>query len=185
VLPDDGPAQIWDTHGTPKRVATLRNDFGTMLGFAFSPDGKLLVTSDGDTVIRFYDTSNWHLLHEYRGLMLETFAVVFSTDGKHVLLGGADEHIVELNTDGTEKRRIEKDADIPFTILPFGTSGQALIHYFDGEGRAKDYRAVWNPETGKSAPLTFDKPVTSSRVIHGRLWLATTREKQLEIFEYP
>src|ERR1700734_2269089 len=53
VGPLDRPGQIWDLRATPKQLATLHSDFAGLLGCDFSPDGKLLVTSGGDTAIRF------------------------------------------------------------------------------------------------------------------------------------
>lgn len=181
---DNGPGQVWDTRGTPKQIATLHNDFGRLTANCFSPDGRLLVTADGDTVIRFYDTANWRPLHEYRGRLLETFTVEFTPDGKHVLLGGADDTIALLDTAGSEERRTEKDPFVPFVIVPFGSSGQALVHYFDADGKAADYQAIWSRENGKSTPLKLDGAVTSARAINGQLWLVTTKGNQLQIAEY-
>jgi dipeptidyl aminopeptidase/acylaminoacyl peptidase len=180
----DATAEIWDIRGAPRKLATLQNEFGSLTGGAFSPNGKVLVTAAGDTVIRYYDTASWKLLHEYRGLLLETFTVAFTLDGKHVLLGGAYDQVVELDISGAEQRRIQKDPDVPAPIQPFGGSGQALVQYFDPDGKTKDYRAIWDPETGKSARFEFGSPITSTQVVHGRLWFASAKEDSLEVFEY-
>jgi dipeptidyl aminopeptidase/acylaminoacyl peptidase len=179
----DATTEIWDIRGAPRKLATLQNEFGSLTGGAFSPDGKVLVTAAGDTVIRFYDTASWKLLHEYRALLLETFTVAFTLDGKHVLLGGAYDQVVELDISGAEQRRIQKDPDIP-AIQPFGSSGQALIAYFDPDGKTEGYRAIWDPETGKSARLEFDSPITSTQVVHGQLWFASAKAGSLQVFEY-
>lgn len=180
----DATTEIWDISGAPRKLATLQNEFGSLTGGAFSPDGKVLVTAAGDTVIRFYDTASWKLLHEYRALLLETFTVAFTLDGKHVLLGGAYDQVVELDINGAEQRRIQKDPDVPAPIQPFGSSGQALVAYFDPDGKTENYRAIWDPETGKSARLQFDAPITSTQVVHGQLWLASAKEDSLQVFEY-
>ena len=130
VGPLDRPGQIWDLRGTPKQLATLHSDFAGLIHCSFSPDGKLLVTADGDTVIRFYDAATWKTLHEYRGVTLETFAVTFTTDGKRVLIGGPDDHITMLDpATGTELEKLPKEADVIWRILPFGNDGQARILY--------------------------------------------------------
>lgn len=179
----DAPGQIWDVRDTPKQIATLQNDFSHLTDAAFSPDGKLLVTADGDTVIRYYDTSNWKLVHEYRGLLLETFTIAFTTDGKHVLVGGAEDHITELDLSGTEERRIQKDDGVVYAISPFGNSGDAVIRYFDGEGRAPAHASFWNLATGKSSAFNGALPTGAGRV-NEQTWFATREDKSLVISRY-
>jgi WD40 repeat protein len=183
VASQDAASQVWDVRDTPRKIATLHNDFGGLTALAFSPDGKLLVTADGDTAIRYYDTSNWRLLHEYRGLLLETFAIAFTKDGKHVLVGGADDQIVELDTASVEERRITKDDGVPFKIIPFGNSGEGLVAYFDGEGRAPSKRSIWNSVTGKSSKIAGPQP-SAERLVKGQLWLVTVKDNSIVISSF-
>jgi WD40 repeat protein len=181
----DRPGQIWDLRGTPKQVATLHSDFGGLIACSFSPDGNLLVTADGDTVIRFYDTSTWKMLHEYRGLTLESFAVVFTTDNKRVLVGGPDDHITVLNSStGAELHKLAKDTDVVELIRTFGSDGQAMINYFDVDGKKPDHRSIWNVNTAQSVPLTADHPLTGSGIVGGKLWVSGTNGKTLDIWVY-
>ena len=181
----DRPGQIWDLRGTPKPLATLHSDFAGLLACSFSPDGKLLVTSDGDTVVRFYDTSTWKMLHEYRGVTLETFGVAFTIDGKHVLIGGPDDHITVLDpVTGGELQKLSKDADVIFRILPFGNDGHAAIAYFDGDGKKPPHQSIWNVNSAKSVPLSADRPLTGGDIVNGKLWLSSTNGKVLDIWVY-
>ena len=190
----DGPGQVWDLHGDPKHVADLQEDFGGLLACEFSPDGRLLVTADGDTAIRFHDTATWHMVRDYRGALLETFAVAFTGNGKRVLIGGPDSHITELDLSGAELRRLDKETDVVQQILPFSTE-QAIVVYSDAEGRARPHASLWNMETGKSSPLSMDAPLTGGGVVRrrkvwgggitdGRLWVARATGKSLQVFEY-
>jgi WD40 repeat protein len=183
VASQDAASQVWDVRETPREIATLQNDFGGLTAFAFSPDGKLLVTADGDTVIRYYDTSNWRLQHQYRGLLLETFAIAFTAEGKHVLVGGADDQITELDTAGAEERRIAKDDGVPFQIIPFGNSGEALVAYFDGEGRAPSKRLLLNLASGKSSKIPGPQP-SAAGMVEGQLWLVTIKDNSIVISSY-
>jgi len=181
----DSPGQVWDLRGTPKQLATLHSDFAGLIHCGFSPDGKLLVTANGDTVIRFYDTATWKTLHEYRGVTLETFAVTFTTDGKRVLIGGPDDRITVLDAaSGAELEKLPKEADVVWQILPFGNDGQARILYFDGEGKRPDHESIWNVNTAKSIPVSAERPVTGSGVVNGKLWLSSTNGKVLDIWVY-
>jgi WD40 repeat protein len=181
----DRPGQIWDLRGTPKQLATLHSDFAGLLACSFSPDGKLLMTADGDTVIRFYDTATWRLLHEYRGLTLESFAVAFTADGKHAVIGGPDDHITVLDSStGAELQKLAKDADVIVQILPFGNEGQAAILYVDGEGVNPMHQSIWNANTAKAVPLTTERPLTGGGVVKGKLWVSGANGKTLDIWVY-
>jgi WD40 repeat protein len=179
----DRPGQIWDIRGTPKRLATLHSDFAGLLACSFSPDGKLLVTADGDTAIRFYDASTWKMLHEYRGLMLETFAVAFTADGRRVLVGGPDDHITALDAaTGAELQKLSKDADVIVQISPFGSDGQAAILYFDGDGKRPEHQSIWNVNTARSVPLTAERPLTGGGIVGGKLWVSSANGNVLDIW---
>jgi WD40 repeat protein len=184
LAPANGPGEIWDLRGVPRQIATLPEEFGGVTACAFSPDGKLLVTAHGDTVIRYWDTGTWHLLHEYRGCKLETFAISFTPDGSHVLLGGAEDHITKLDLDASQPQSIEKEAGVVAEIAFLGASPQAIIRYYDGEGRAPPHASIWSLETGKATPLPSGEHFTGGGVVHGNLWLFAAKGKTLNILEY-
>jgi WD40 repeat protein len=185
VGPLDRPGQIWDLRGTPKQVATLHSDFAGLIACSFSPDGKLLVTADGDTMIRFYDTANWKMLHEYRGVTLETFGVAFTTEGKHVLIGGPDDHITVLDAaTGGEAQKLAKDADVIYQILPFGNDGRVAIAYFDADGKKPPHQSIWNVNSAKSVPLRAERELTGGGVVGGKLWVSSANGKVLDIWVY-
>jgi WD40 repeat protein len=181
----DRPGQIWDLRRTPKQVATLHSDFAGLTACSFSPDGMLLVTADGDTAIRFYDTSTWKMLREYRGVTLETFAVAFTIDGKRVLIGGPDDSVTVLDSaTGAQLQKLPKDPDVIGQISPFGSDGQAAILYFDVDGKRPEHESIWNVNTAKSVPLILDHPPTGSAIVNGKLWLSSSNVKVLDIWVY-
>lgn len=175
-------------------MADLQEDFGGLLACDLSPDGKLLVTADGDTAIRFYGTTTWRMVRENRGLLLETFAVAFADDGKRVLIGGPDDHITELDLSGTELRRLDKETDVIQRILTLSNQ-RAIVVYSDAEGRRPPHASFWDLETGKSSPLSIDSPPTGGGVVRrrkvwggsitaGTLWLTRATGNSLQVFEY-
>ncbi len=185
VGPLDRPGQIWDLRGSPKQLATLHSDFAGLLACSFSPDGKLLVTADGDTAIRFYDSSNWKMLHEYRGLTLESFGVAFTADGKRALIGGPDDRITVLDSaTGAELQKLAKDTGVVARISPFGSDGQAAILYFDGDGGKPPHLSVWNVNNATSVPLSGERPLTGGGIVNGKLWLSSANGKVLDIWVY-
>ena len=185
VGPLDRPAQIWDLRETPKQVAALHSDFGGLGACSFSPDGKLLLTADGDTVVRFYDTATWKMLHEYRGLTLETFAVAFTTDGKRAVVGGPDDRITVLDSaSGSELQKFSKDADVIQQLLPFGNEGQAVILYTDGDGRKPPHQSIWNVNTAKAVPLIAERRLSGGGIVKGKLWVCSAKGNVLNIWVY-
>ena len=181
----DHPGEIWDLRGTLKHVATLHSDFAGLLACSFSPDGRLLATADGDTVIRFYDTATWQMVHEYRGLSLESFAVAFTSDGKRIEVGGPDDHITELDSASAALvRNLSKDPEVIEQILPFGTDGRAAILYVDGDGMKPPHQSIWNVSTAKSEPLAAERPLTGGGVVGGKLWVSSPKEKVLDIWVF-
>jgi len=181
----DRPGEIWDLRGTPKRVATLHSDFAGLLACSFSPNGKLLATADGDTVVRFYDTSTWQMVREYRGLTLESFAVAFTNDGNRTEVGGPDDHITELDSaTATEVRKLSKDPEVIEQILPFGSDGRAAILYVDGDGMKPPHQSIWSVSTGKSELLGAERPLSGGGVVGGKLWVSSPNGKALDVWVY-
>ena len=179
----DRPGEIWDLRGTPKHMATLHSDFAGLLACSFSPDGRLLATADGDTVVRFYDTTTWKMVREYRGLTLESFAVAFTSDGKRTEVGGPDDHITELDSaTGAEVQKLSKDPEVIEQILPFGSDGRAAILYVDGDGMKPPHQSIWSVSTAKSELLAAEPPLTGGGVVGGKLWVSSPKEKSLDIW---
>lgn len=181
----DKPGGIWDVTGTPKLRASLHSDFAGLTACAVSPDGKLLATADGDTVLRIYDTSTWKMVHEYRGFKLETFAVPFTSDGKYLLAGGADDHISVLDLSlGREVHRLRGETGVVGGIVPMGDNRRAAALYFDGNGLKPPHQVVWNLDTFKAEPLTAEHPLTGGGLVRGKLWIASANGRSLQIWEY-
>lgn len=86
--------QIWELP-TQKRLAVLHAPFDCycLMSLAFSPDGAMLASADGDTAIRIYDPRTGVLRSTASDLLLESLALDFSPDGKSLFVGGPDQTI--------------------------------------------------------------------------------------------
>jgi WD40 repeat protein len=184
LSPIAGPGEAWDLTGTPRKTASLQEDFGGVQSCAFSPDGKLLVATSGDTGVRFYDTASWRMVHEYRGLKLESFAIAFTPDGQRILIGGPDSKIAVFALAGNLTGTLDKDRELVGRISFLGKSGDAAIEYFDGEGRAPPHLAILELKGGSQTPLPLNEEITAMDVINGQLWLGSAKAGKLILYEH-
>ncbi len=186
VGPVDDPGQVWELTDTPTLRASLPADFGGIAAFAVSPDGKLLVTAAGDTVIRFYDTASWQKVREYRDFLLDTFALQFTPDGKQLLAGGADSRITILDPVSAKlARQLPPDGNSYITSIDLLGDGQrAVAVYEDDAGEKPPHALIWDFAAGKSVPVKWDAMPTCGGVVRGKLWLCTTEGKTLTITQH-
>lgn len=181
VSPVRGPAAVWDVSSTPTIKARLDTDFASITATDVSPDGKLLVTTGADTVVRFYDTENWTKVHDYRELMLEPFAAAFSSDGKYAIIGGADGQLTILDAaTGKKTKALPPQADPVSDIRLLGPD-RFCVAYFDADGIKPVHLLVWNADSGTSTPVTMSDKVTGGGVINGQIWLASAAGNELEL----
>jgi WD40 repeat protein len=186
VGPVDSPGQVWQLTDTATLRATLPTDFGGMPVCAVSPDGKLLVAAGDDTVIRWYDTASWQKTREYRGFMLETFALKFTSDGKYLLAGGADSRITVLDVaSGKEVRQLPPEAGSYIVAIDMlGDKQRAATVYLDDAGEKPPHALFWDLATAKSVALKSDSPFTCGGVVGGKVWLCSADGKMLIISQH-
>jgi WD40 repeat protein len=94
ALATDFDEQVWELP-TEKRLSVLHAPFDCycLMSLAFSPDGAMLASADGDTAIRIYNARTGVLGSTASELLLESLALDFSPDGKLLFVGGADNTI--------------------------------------------------------------------------------------------
>ena len=149
------PAQLWNPV-TGSLVAEVETDFSGSTGMAFSPDSSLFATSDEDTTVRIYDRTG-KLKAKYAGLLLEPFAISFLTDGKQVLVGGADCTLTFLDaTTGSIVRELPKQSDPIFltAALPSGHFVWSL--HVDAATLKKFTVVLWNLGTDERRELAVN-----------------------------
>ena len=67
--------------------------FGSVLAVAFSPDGKLLATGDGNSEVHVWQVADGQQLLTYRGHGNWIWSVAFSPDGTMLASGSADQTV--------------------------------------------------------------------------------------------
>jgi WD40 repeat protein len=125
VAPVNAPAELWDV-ASAKRHAILATSFGGSNALDFSPDGTRLASADEDTGIRLYDAEGV-LRATVDDLPLESFALAFTPDGKHLVLGGADKRVTVLDgVTGKMVRQFPKQPDSIIWLAPL-RAGQTIV----------------------------------------------------------
>jgi WD40 repeat protein len=181
------PGQIWELSGTPKPVATLHSDFSGPSAVAASADGKLLATGGGDTAIRIYDTGTWKMLQENRSASkLEMFDMDFTPDGKYLLAGGADDHLLVIDpATGEETRKLGGPSGVIDDVSALGDNTHVAVEYPDADDVNKpSFHAIWNLDTRKFETMPGLEEFSGHRMVNGKLWFASTKGTALQIFEY-
>jgi WD40 repeat protein len=186
IGPADESAQVWDISGTPQLKATLPFEFGGMNACAASPDGKVLAVAGDDTLLRWYDTATWKKTLEDRSFMLETFALVFTSDGKQLLAGGADGRVTVLDAATAQTvRKLPPDKGNYIVGLEFLESQQrAAALYLDDAGGKPPHGRLWNLASAESVAMTFDGTPSCGRTIKGKLWACAVDGSALKIVEF-
>ena len=154
--------------GPPGEIATLHPRGGTGFGaLAFSPDGRLLASSDGGGKIRIWDVRTARRRYTLKvadANSAETPAFTFSPDGK--LLASAVRSEVRLwdVQSGKQQGELKMPSDLEPTnlvnieCLAFRPDGKRLVGVGAGEdlempATPRKFTSVisWDTETGKAA----------------------------------
>jgi len=185
VGPVDSPGQVWELSQIPTQRATLPFDFGGIAAIAVSSDGKLLAAVGDDTVLRWYDTATWQKTRDYRGFLLETFALQFTPDGKQLLAGGADSRLTIFDVaTGKQVRQMPAEAGSSIGVLDVLSNTRASAVYFDNAGGKPPHTLLWDLAAATSVPIKSDSQPTCAGAVRGKLWVCSVDGKTLTVAQF-
>ena len=187
LIASSGTEQIrlWDSSG--KLLRTLSHEFGSMASLAFSPDGTLLASAGFDTNVHLWDVSTGQQRASLRDRLLTTFAMMFTADGKNLVIGGANGtiEIVDVQTASMVRRfRAEKYAVVNLGLSPDGRSIGAS--YLDTDGFARPAPlATWELASGRVVRRVTPPgapAMAAAFTTDGRLLYATAKGQELNVW---
>ena len=128
---------IYDA-STGAEVALFRGHTRSVLGVAYSPDGRTLATTSYDNTVRLWDTATGTLENTFTG---GVYSVAYSRDGSTLATGGYRDARLWDATTGTLKNTLEHANSA--TKVIFGPDGSTLAtRDFNGTVR------LWDTITG-------------------------------------
>jgi len=184
----DFGTDVWDL-ATQRKVATMSPPFGVSMAVAFSSDGKLVVTADGDGFVRVYDAHTGGLRGTPTEFLLEPFTVAFSPDGKSVLAGGADKRISIIDSDsGKVTRVLPKQSGVVSSLDVSADGKRAAVVYRSSESFLdSNHVMLWDLAKG-IVLADFQKPglvINGGAFVGDHYMVATTSADQLTLWSIP
>ena len=183
VAPVKRSPELWDV-ASAKRRAILATPFGGSNALDFSSDGTRLASADEDTGIRLYDAEGV-LRATVDDLPLESFALAFTPDGKHLVLGGADKRVTVLDgVTGKMVRSLPKQPDSILWLVPL-RAGQTIVSgsFKDESMNVPGAMMAWALDGSAPREITTRQRFNGGgAVTDGRLLLTTMAEGAIVVW---
>ncbi len=141
----------------------------------------------GDTSIRMYDARTGRLRNTVDDLLLESFAIVFSTDGRCILTGGANKVINVIDaSNGKLLRSLAKQDDVLLDLRQSHDGKRLAAAYVNADDPSKPAPVViWDLETQSARTRILEPGIVPNGgefLSDGRLLMTSGAEKESKIW---
>jgi WD40 repeat protein/tRNA A-37 threonylcarbamoyl transferase component Bud32 len=143
---NQGAVKLWDA-ASGKEILTLPGQSITVRSVAFSPDGKRIVSGNGDGTLKIWQDSFDKLPTVLKAHALSVTGVAFSPDGKRIVSGSADKTVKVWDTETGQHTITLQGHTGAVTSVAFSKDGTRIA-----SGSADKTVRVW---AAASAPSTF------------------------------
>ena len=123
---------------------------GVLLGLAWSPDGKSIVTGAGDGTIQVLDASTRSVRVTYSGHSNSISAVAWSPDGKRIASASYDQTVQVWDAQTGQTLLTYSDHNSPVLSVAWSPNGQQLL-----SGSEDRQLKTWDATTGKTIDTDF------------------------------
>jgi WD40 repeat protein len=138
-----GVIKLWDI-ASGQEKGELNGHGNSVLGLAFTPDGKMLVSGSVDQTVKVWDLATGKDVRTLKGHSKEVWPVAVSPDGTVLASGGYDHQIMLWDlVSGKELRALPGHRDT-VTALAFSPDGSTLA-----SGSMDRTVKLWSVATGK------------------------------------
>ncbi len=186
----EGDVLLWRTaalDAPPRKAVGIHSD--TILGLAFSPDGKTLLSGGADKAARVIDVEKLSVVRSLEGHTHHVLGVSWSPDGRSVVTGGGD-NVVKVWDVATGARKKNVDGvDKEVTSVQFLGAGTQFAAA-SGDGKVRVVGTNGTVVRTMTENASFVNSVSAPRdgltLVAGgqdgvlRLWNATTGVKVTE-----
>jgi RNA polymerase sigma factor (sigma-70 family) len=136
--------RLWDTRTLKELPPLLKQPDKWVRPMTFSPDGKLLAVTYGDSTVRLWDLTTRQQQRQLRGKDYYVDHLAFSADGQ--TLAGADGYGATLWDMATGQFRHDFGHTYMVDSVHFSPDGRRLV---SGASYTDNVVRVWEPLTGK------------------------------------
>jgi WD40 repeat protein len=138
----DETLNVWDA-ATGEKKATLKGITRSVLGVAFSPDGKRIVGCGGADHVQVWDANTGAETLKLKGRAATVQRVAFSADGKRIVGGGNDDSLQVWDADtGEEVLTFKRQGGV--RSVAFSPNGKHIV-----VGGGAEMLTVHNAATGE------------------------------------
>ena len=138
----DNKARLWDSASGKELLACGHSH--AVVGVAFSPNGKTILTASWDGKARLWETATGKEVLAFVGHTLSVTSVAFAPDGKRVLTGSMDKTARLWDAESGKEEMVYKGHTAAINSAAFAPDGHHVL-----TGSEDCTTRVWDPQTGR------------------------------------
>jgi len=133
-----------------------------VIGLALSPDGRVLVTSGFDGILKVWDVEHGVLLHGFKAFIDPVWGLAFSPDGRSFAAGGHNREVKIWDTNSWAETEVLSGHSSTIHCIAFSPDGRRLV-----SGAEDELALVWPAHANRL-------PEEMPQLLRGPQWIDRT-----------